>query len=204
MSRRRKELTNEDRSLWASVAKTTRPLPGRMERLMASSASRPSSSTEASGAAKEDAPAPLTEAMRKALAQSFQSPRADQQTSLAKGPSAKSGPSPIERPVQRKLARGRLPLEARIDLHGLDQATAHARLLGFVERAHSDGLRHVLVITGKGASFGSEGALKRSVPHWLAKSEFSRLVSGYEQASRGHGGEGALYIRLKKKRSGIR
>lgn len=109
---------------------------------------------------------------------------------------------PIERPVTRKIARGRLPLEARIDLHGLMQAEAHDLLRAFLLRAHERGLRHVLVITGKGTSRGSEGVLKRAVPQWLATTDFRFLVSGYETAARGHGGEGALYIRLKRQRGG--
>jgi DNA-nicking Smr family endonuclease len=89
-----------------------------------------------------------------------------------------------------------LPLEARIDLHGLVQSEAHAMLLGFLVRAHERGLRHVLVITGKGSSMGSEGALKRAVPMWFSKLEFRHLISSYEPAARHHGGDGALYVRL--------
>ncbi|MGG2478372.1 Smr/MutS family protein, partial [Rhizobium sp. BR5] len=61
---------------------------------------------------------------------------------------------PMEKPVKRKLTRGRLPLEGRIDLHGMFQSEAHAVLLDFLLRAHERGLRHVLVITGKGRSIG--------------------------------------------------
>ena len=107
---------------------------------------------------------------------------------------------PIEKPVVRKLARGRLPIDGRIDLHGLTQSEAHNLLFGFLARAHERGLRHVLVITGKGASRGSEGVLKRLVPQWLTKPEFRFLISGYEDAARSHGGEGALYIRLRRER----
>jgi DNA-nicking Smr family endonuclease len=80
-------------------------------------------------------------------------------------PTPRQQPHPIEKPVIRKLARGRLPIDGRIDLHGLTQSEAHNLLFGFLARAHERGLRHVLVITGKGASRGSEGALKRAVPN---------------------------------------
>ena len=103
---------------------------------------------------------------------------------------------PLERPVKRKIAKGRLALEARIDLHGMIQSEAHGFLLGFLIKAHERGLRHVLVITGKGTSLGSDGALKRAVPLWFSLPEFRPLISSYEPAARNHGGEGALYVRL--------
>ncbi|MFY8101711.1 MAG: Smr/MutS family protein, partial [Allorhizobium sp.] len=89
--------------------------------------------------------------------------------------------------------------EARIDLHGLIQSEAHGMLLDFLIRAHERGLRHVLVITGKGSSLGSEGALKRAVPLWFAMPEFRFLISSYEPAARHHGGDGALYVRLSRR-----
>ena len=76
------------------------------------------------------------------------------------------------------------------------QSEAHGFLLGFLIKAHERGLRHVLVITGKGTSLGSDGALKRAVPLWFALPEFRPLISSYEPAARNHGGEGALYVRL--------
>jgi DNA-nicking Smr family endonuclease len=106
---------------------------------------------------------------------------------------------PLERPVKRKIAKGRLALEARIDLHGLYQSEAHVLLLDFLIRAHERGMRHVLVITGKGSSYGSEGALKRAVPMWFSQSEFRYLISSYEPAAQHHGGDGALYIRLSRR-----
>ncbi|MNE84554.1 putative DNA endonuclease SmrA [compost metagenome] len=107
---------------------------------------------------------------------------------------------PLEKPVKRKLTRGHLPLEGRIDLHGMVQSEAHAILLDFLIRAHERGMRHVLVITGKGRSLGSDGALKRAVPMWFSKPEFRYLISSYEDASRNHGGDGALYVRLSRVR----
>ncbi|RYG78717.1 MAG: DNA mismatch repair protein MutS, partial [Alphaproteobacteria bacterium] len=71
-------------------------------------------------------------------------------------------------------------------------------LLRFITRAHDHGLRHVLVITGKGTSMGSEGALKRAVPLWFSLPDFRSLISSYEPAARNHGGEGALYVRLSR------
>lgn len=107
---------------------------------------------------------------------------------------------PLERPVKRKLQKGRLALEARIDLHGMIQSEAHGFLLQFLLKAHERGLRHVLVITGKGTSLGSDGALKRAVPLWFSLPEFRPLISSYEPAARNHGGDGALYVRLARTR----
>lgn len=108
----------------------------------------------------------------------------------------------IERPVRDKIARGRIPIDARIDLHGLTQHQAHVMLLNFLHRAHRHHLRHVLVITGKGSSRGSEGVLSRTVPEWLATPSFHPLVSGYSPAARHHGGNGALYVRLRRQKDG--
>lgn len=198
MSRRRGKLTGEDRALWQQVAKTARPLPGRMEQLLASSAEPPRA------AETETVPPPekpiVTDAMRRALAAGLRGePSSHAQPPERKGPDGRTG-SPIERPVHRKLAKGRLPLEGRLDLHGLDRAEAHTRLLRFLRDAQHRGMRHVLVITGKGSSFGSEGALRRVVPLWLAGPGLADVVSGHDLASRGHGGEGALYVRLKRRR----
>ncbi|MCO5064185.1 MAG: Smr/MutS family protein [Rhizobiaceae bacterium] len=100
-----------------------------------------------------------------------------------------------------KLAKGRLPLEARVDLHGMRQDEAHGLLLSFLARAHARGVRYVLIITGKGSSSGGDGVLRRSVPGWLSTAPFRQYVSAHESAARGHGGSGALYVRLKRVRN---
>ena len=82
------------------------------------------------------------------------------------------------------------------------EAAAHRALLGFLRSAHRAQARLVLVITGKGTfGTGERGALKRQVPMWLNLPEFRAIVVGFESAAIGHGGEGALYVRLRKKRS---
>ncbi|MGA7808328.1 Smr/MutS family protein, partial [Bradyrhizobium sp.] len=77
----------------------------------------------------------------------------------------------------------------------------HRALLGFLHRAHAEGLTFVLIITGKGKAGGGEserGVLRRQVPLWLALPEFRPLVVGFEEAHIGHGGEGALYVRIRR------
>ncbi|MGN6774463.1 Smr/MutS family protein [Rhizobium sp.] len=178
------KLSTEDRILWGKVAKSTRPMPGRIADIEAFEAA-----LQAEAEIEESARAAKTKPV---------SPSAETQETPAPAKQPAGRHYPLERPVKRKIARGHLALEARIDLHGLIQSEAHGMLLDFLLRAHSRGLRHVLVITGKGSSMGSEGALKRAVPLWFSKPEFRFLISSYETAAQHHGGEGALYIRLSR------
>ena len=109
--------------------------------------------------------------------------------------------APLGRRERSQLSRGRKEIDARLDLHGMTQTRAHRALFGFLQRAHSDGLTFVLVITGKG-KMGAEserGVLRRQVPQWLSLPEFRSLVVGFEEAHIGHGGEGALYVRLRSR-----
>jgi DNA-nicking Smr family endonuclease len=110
--------------------------------------------------------------------------------------------SGIDRREKRRLARGLEAIDRRIDLHGKTQSEAHAALLSFLHRAQADGARFVLVITGKGGisagSSAGRGVLKRQVPLWLRQGEFRAYVLAAEDAHRAHGGEGALYIRLRR------
>ncbi len=176
--RRPGKLTREDRILWAQVARTTQPLHGTRvldELLM-----------ESEDHAKDPEPV-----VRKAA-------RAFAAASRPVQPAGNRPAQTLDRPIRRKLEKGRVDIDARIDLHGLSQGEAHAALLSFLNRARERGLRHVLVITGKGSSPGSEGILARAVPAWFATGPFRALVGGYENAARRHGGEGALYVRLRR------
>jgi DNA-nicking Smr family endonuclease len=104
--------------------------------------------------------------------------------------------------MKQRVARGKEAIDGRLDLHGLTQSEAHATLLRFLRAASNRGARLVLVITGKGAraSDGERGVLKRQVPHWLALPEFRAFVVGFEDAHVAHGGEGALYVRVRRAR----
>jgi DNA-nicking Smr family endonuclease len=132
---------------------------------------------------------------------------------LPKGAGAATPPSPVERkappplaPLERrlrqKLARGRAAPDDAIDLHGMRRQEAFAALREFLARAQIAGARLVLVVTGKGrvASEGSAaGVLRKSVPNWLRGAEYRSIVLGFEEASRPHGGAGALYVRLRRR-----
>jgi DNA-nicking Smr family endonuclease len=110
--------------------------------------------------------------------------------------------APLGRRMKQRVARGKDEIDGRLDLHGLTQSEAHAALLRFLRTASSRGARLVLVITGKGAraAEGERGVLKRQVPHWLGLPEFRALVIGFEDAHIAHGGEGALYVRVRRAR----
>jgi DNA-nicking Smr family endonuclease len=184
MSRRR-HLSEEERALWRGFARSITPLRDAAEPTPASPAAEESTSS------KVAAPAPAAPA---------QQPDA--------GIQKKSPPlAPLGRRMRRRVARGREPIDGRIDLHGLTQARAHAALLRFLRNAQADGGRVVLVVTGKGtggadrgAATAERGVLKRQVPLWLSLPEFRPFVLGFEDAHAGHGGQGALYVRLRRGR----
>lgn len=111
--------------------------------------------------------------------------------------------APIERRLRQELARGRAAPDASLDLHGLRRHEAFAALREFLARAQIEGARLVLVVTGKGARATSRdetsGVLRKSVPIWLRGGEYRSIVAGFEEASRPHGGAGALYVRLRRR-----
>jgi DNA-nicking Smr family endonuclease len=115
---------------------------------------------------------------------------------------------PFDRRLKQRLARGIEPLDNRIDLHGKTQTEAYAALLAFLRRAQDGGAKFVLVITGKGRAphddSSERGVLKRQVPQWLLLPEFRCYVSGVEGAHIGHGGAGALYVRIRRRRASTR
>jgi DNA-nicking Smr family endonuclease len=102
----------------------------------------------------------------------------------------------VDRATADKVKRGRYPVAGRLDLHGMTQAEAHRALAGYVGGARAAGKRCVLVITGHGRSSG--GVLKASVPRWLAEPELRRHILAIAPAQPRHGGDGALYLLLKK------
>jgi DNA-nicking Smr family endonuclease len=127
---------------------------------------------------------------------------------LPSAPVAKKVPqvpfAPLERQLRRGLSRGSSSVDATIDLHGMRQAEAHERLRSFVLKAQRDGLKVVLVVTGKGnladhdPSFDQRGVLRRNLPLWLRMPDLRPAIIGFEEASRQHGGSGAFYVRIRK------
>jgi DNA-nicking Smr family endonuclease len=184
-SRRSRQLDPEERRLWKLVAKSVKPLRRRKVELDEDEDVAPAPTP-----AIPTAPPPAVR--RKSAATATPAPR----------PAAPPALAPLPRRERQRLARGSAEIDARIDLHGLTQAQAHAALIRFLRRARNDGARFALVITGKGARFaagdGSRGLLKRQVPMWLGLPEFREHVVGFEDAHAVHGGEGALYVRLRR------
>lgn len=115
----------------------------------------------------------------------------------------------VNQATQDRLMRGKLEPELSIDLHGLTQALAHHRLHASLARAHQQGKRLVLVITGKGKpakeygaswALSAHGVLKEMVPRWLGEPKFASFVAMVRPAHLRHGGVGALYVYLRKNR----
>lgn len=177
---RRRALSADERELWESIARHVKPL----KKVRAAK----------SKAAEPPEPVPAVPVART-------SPR----PAVPSGPPRPAKPAlpplaPLGKRERTKLSRGRSEIEARLDLHGMTQARAHRALSGFLHRAHQDGMTFVLVITGKGRSGGESGVLRRQVPEWLSLPEFRAFVVGFEEAHIGHGGEGALYVRIRRAR----
>jgi DNA-nicking Smr family endonuclease len=184
--RRKRSLSEEERVLWESVAKQTKPL------------------RKKSRAAKVDVVLSDAEAVTVAKPAVSPRPHSTAKSSQAPKPLPPAAPplAPLGRRERSQLSRGRKEIDARLDLHGMTQTRAHRALAGFLQRAHSEGLTFVLIITGKG-KMGAEserGVLRRQVPQWLSLPEFRSLVVGFEEAHIVHGGEGALYVRIRRSR----
>lgn len=96
--------------------------------------------------------------------------------------------------TEARLRRGRLEPEARIDLHGHSYDGAYRLLVAFLTRNFLEGKRLVLVITGKG------GVLRNNLPQWLNGAELGGVVIGMREAHAKHGGGGAFYVALQKRR----
>jgi len=186
--RRRRLLSKDERVLWKTFTKSIAPLRGARR--------------EPDDAEPDAAPAPAAKARaaKAAPASAKVAPKAALKK-IAKSAAPKAPPplAPLDRRLKQRVARGREAIDARLDLHGLTQAQAHAALLRFLRSAHARDARLVLVITGKGR--GAEpGVLRRQVPLWLSLPEFRSLVIGFESAHGAHGGEGALYLRVRRAR----
>jgi len=185
----RRQLTEEERALWSGVARSIKPLRASWR------------------AATGQSAADTAISEKKIPARPSVSERVVRSPSAVETPRPKIKPlAPLDRRLRQRVARGNEPIDARLDLHGHTQARAHTALLGFLKRAQRDGVRLALIVTGKGSARGDDfasgerGVLKRQVPLWLALPEFRPFVLGFEAAHVGHGGDGALYVRLRRQR----
>lgn len=118
---------------------------------------------------------------------------------------APSGPPGIEPRLRRRLGRGHVEIDARIDLHGMRQDEARSALARFIPARAARGDRTVLVITGKGLKKADQfatviferGVLRAMLPVWLSEPGLAPFVSGWHAAAQAHGGDGAFYVRLR-------
>lgn len=97
-----------------------------------------------------------------------------------------------------RIQSGKRKIDARLDLHGMTQATAHRRVIAFIQSCVSGKLKTILIITGKGSASNSQAVLQKNLPRWLAAhSEIARSIAGIQSAPRDLGGSGAFVITLK-------
>ncbi len=194
-------LTEEDRIVWQQVSDTAEPLKRRPDPPKRLKRSRNSGRTES-----------LSPAPKKIAASPPSVPSYTPQQQITSNTAPTLG---VDKAMKRKLGRGRVEIDARLDLHGKTQAAAHQILRSFLLNAQARHYRTVLVITGKGDqgiarhtlhSFDvihtpeRSGVLMRCVPQWLSEPELRNLVIGYQPAHPRHGGGGALYVRLRRKK----
>jgi DNA-nicking Smr family endonuclease len=176
MSRRR--LSEDERALWRGFARGVKPLRR--------------------GADVEVAPEKPAHRMPE--------PRSISSEGLKERSTAKHAPvlAQFDRRLRQRVARGNAQIDARLDLHGMTQTQAHAALLHFLIQAQARDAKIALVVTGKGiggptGSASERGVLRRQVPLWLSLPEFRRFIVSLEKAHAAHGGEGALYLRLRRR-----
>jgi DNA-nicking Smr family endonuclease len=177
-----RSLSDEERTLWRDVTRNIDPLRVQLP-------AEETSVAQAAPAARVKISPPAKPA-----------PAAKQVKSKSPPPTS----APLGRRLKLRVARGKEAIDGRLDLHGLTQSEAHGALLRFLHQAQARDARLVVVITGKGSrsrdSEGESGVLRRQVPMWLRLPEFSAMVIGFENAHRSHGGEGALYVRVRRVR----
>lgn len=203
--RRGRILSEDEKVLWDKVAESVAPLAERPRRRRRAKPAAPSPAEPLVEPPHDDGP------VSAASPTAHPHPPQPKPAAAPAGPKAKPRPTPlapIDGRTKRKLVRGTVPIEERLDLHGLTQHDAHAALRRFLAGAQARGAKMVIVITGKGRRTpdggwydpDERGILRRVVPQWLALPEMRDYVVGFEEAHAAHGGGGALYVRLRRSR----
>lgn len=194
---RRRHLNPDERQLWEAVAKSARPMAGRRAFVADAPADPPRSPLK-------PPPKPGINAFTLGEKAPRPAPRIDLPKPI--GAALAEQPLNMDAKTHTRMTRGRLSPESRIDLHGMTVAEAHGALIAFVLKARADGMRLILVITGKGkiqhdhgGAAQRIGALRAQVPHWLRLAPLGPLVQQISQAHLRHGGAGAYYVYLRRK-----
>ena len=193
MRRRGRQLTEDERVLWRKVTHdVARDQPVLVE-------------TQAPHSPETPVPAPKP--IRRSLASGLtMKPTGSKAPPISVPQPPRAVPSGLDRRTEEKLRKGRRTPDARLDLHGMSAARAHTALKIFIADSQAMGRRCVLIITGKGSDaqpeFGevAPGVLRREAPRWLSTPPLSQMVVNVSQAHTKHGGRGALYVYLKRKR----
>ncbi len=183
-----KAVSPGDAHLWRKVAESARPLRRKHARFHPPPEDVPAATAEKTAAPK---PPPKAE------------PKPERKPLAPPLPTLHPGAAPgVDRNTAASLRKGELPIDATLDLHGYTQNEAHAALIGAVARARALGQRCVLVVTGKGRSVDAEGrttgVLRANVPRWLNESPLRAHVLAFANARPRHGGEGALYVLVRR------
>ena len=186
-----RELSASERALWLKVARTATPMAKRSRQDQL-----------------RDEVAPRARPMDQ-----FMTPRVPKPLSPELPKSALPANAPpsmgLDRRTGQRLRRGQVEADATVDLHGLTQGRAHRTLVRFIREAQARGHHMVLVITGKGKpetepvdafQRGRRGVLRHAVPDWLSGPELRSYVIGYQRAHQRHGGDGALYVRIRRQK----
>lgn len=195
MSKRDPKRLPHDFHLWTAVASTVDPLR-RKGLLKFATAPLPLPADEPIPVAVATKAPPKRQPPRKPFLPPYQAPL----------PSANLPEKAVDPAIRKKVGRGRIEIDGRIDLHGMTQHEARSALHGFIHARFNRGDRTVLVITGKGAKTDNDyiaamterGVLRAMLPIWLNEPSLASMVSGWSVAARGHGGEGAWYVRLRR------
>lgn len=207
--RKRSLFSAEDLKLWHSIARSATPLFGRSpvsdddlsallsEEDVSRETSLPAESVSGSTPDAGRVPVLFPDSFEIGSQGRGVSPAAPKNPRTL--PSLSKGQSPgVDRRTAQRFKRGRMDIDGRIDLHGMGQEVAHAALIRFITGSAQNGLRCVLVITGQGDR--GQGVLKKMVPRWLNDTPLRPHVLSFSQAQVDHGGYGALYVLLRRKR----
>ena len=191
-------LSAPDRALWERVKKSATPLENRdalFTSLLNASAANPNAGSNwHSKLEREFGEGPAIAPKKRRIVKPFSpTPANAAPYTLAKQAVQHHE---LDQKTVRKISKGRVGIDVRVDLHGMTQLQAHSRLFNAIESAWENNQRIILVITGKG--YAGEGILRQAVPRWLNEPEFRMMVSGISEANNNHGGAGALYVRIRR------
>jgi len=179
MSRKR-PLTPEEKKLWEQVTRDDKPISSK----------------------KKDDGLRMTDDARKKIVVKKSSVVLSPSPSVIRHPSSDLKPgnyANIDRRTSDRFRKGEKPIDGTLDLHGMSREKAYVALHGFLKKHYAAGSRCLLVITGKGKA-GEGGVLRQAFPAWLSEPEFAPMILAFDTAKQKHGGSGAFYILLKRKR----